>query len=96
MDLLVTDDVEQAKRESGTLLRAANRGTINWADVGTLGDSLLGTGLVRTDPHQTSAFVSHGLGIWDTALAQILYTKAQGAGRGVTLSVDGAPTQGRR
>lgn len=96
MDLLVTDDIEQAKRESGTLLRAATQGTINWADVGTLGDSLLGTGLVRTDPHQMTAFVSHGLGTWDTALAQILYTKAQGAGRGVTLPVDGAPTQGRR
>jgi hypothetical protein len=43
-----------------------------------------------------SAFMSHGLDTWDTALAQILYTKAQGAKRGVTLPIDGAPTQGRR
>lgn len=96
MDVLVTDDIEQAKRESGTLLRAAAQGTISWAGVGTLGDSLLGTGRVRTDPHQMTAFVSHGLGTWDTALAQILYTKAQGAGRGVTLPINGAPTEGRR
>jgi ornithine cyclodeaminase/alanine dehydrogenase-like protein (mu-crystallin family) len=52
--------------------------------------------LVRTDQHQVTAFVSHSLRTWDTALAQTLYTKAQGDGRGVTLPVEGAPTQGRR
>ncbi|CAN7480715.1 ornithine cyclodeaminase family protein [Pseudarthrobacter oxydans] len=96
MDVLVTDDVEQAKRESGTLLRATGKDAITWADVGTLGDSALGTGQIRTDPDQLTAFVSHGLGTWDTALAQILYTKAQGAGRGIVLPINGAPTEGRR
>jgi ornithine cyclodeaminase/alanine dehydrogenase-like protein (mu-crystallin family) len=96
MDVLVTNDIEQSKGESGTLLRAVAQGALAWADVGTLGDSWLGTGQVRTDPHQVTAFVSHGLGTWDTALAWILYTKAQGAGRGVTLPIYGAPTEGRR
>ena len=96
MDVLVTDDVAQARGESGTLRRAVADGAISWDDVGTLGESLTGTGATRTSAHQLTAFVSHGLGTWDTALARTLHNKAIEAGRGTTLPVDGAPTEGRR
>jgi ornithine cyclodeaminase/alanine dehydrogenase-like protein (mu-crystallin family) len=96
MDVLVTDDVAQARGESGTLIRAVADGAVSWDDVGTLGESLNGTGAVRATPHQLTAFVSHGLGTWDTALARTLHNKAIAAGRGTTLPVDGAPTEGRR
>lgn len=49
-----------------------------------------------TEQGALELLTTHGLGTWDTAQAQILYTKAQGAGRGVTLPIDGAPTKGRR
>ncbi|MET1034719.1 MAG: ornithine cyclodeaminase family protein [Arthrobacter sp.] len=96
MDVLVTDDVAQAKGESGTLRRAVAEGAIGWDDVGTLGDALTGAAAGRTTARQMTAFVSHGLGTWDTALARILHTKAITAGRGTELPVDGAPVEGRR
>lgn len=96
IDLIVTDEPAQARAEGGTLLRAVAAGALDWDRVGTLGGVLAGTEPGRTGGAQTTAFVSHGVGSWDTALAERLFKKATAAGRGVQLPIDGAPVRGRR
>ncbi|MFD2759178.1 ornithine cyclodeaminase family protein [Gulosibacter faecalis] len=94
-DLIVTDDRVAAQREGGTLIRAADAGTLDWADVGELGD-LIARGEVRGDADAITAFVSQGAGSWDTALAAIAAKRAAERGIGVELPIDGAPARDRR
>lgn len=95
VDLLVTDDVVAAQREGGTLIRAAEAGTISWDNVRELGE-LLALGEVRGDPEAITAFVSQGAGSWDTALAAVAATRATERGIGTPLPIDGAPARDRR
>lgn len=94
-DLVVTDDVAQARAESGTLLRAVAAGNLDWENIGTLGGTLAGTNR-RRDASSATAFVSHGVGSWDTALATTLYRKAVSAGVGMLTEINGEPVEGRR
>lgn len=95
IDHVFTDDIEQAKREGGTLIRAAEAGCLEWTDVRTLGSALRGE-YRRIDPSATTAFVSQGVGSWDTALAATLYRRAVSQGVGAITQINGEPVEGRR
>ena len=96
MDLVTTDHVEQAKIESGTLRRAVEDGALSWDVPVSLDRVLSGEVSGRTSAEQATAFVSHGLGLWDTALAATLYERVVSSGEPTELALDGAPQEGRR
>lgn len=95
IDTVVTDDLAQAQAEGGTLLRAVAAGKLDWDNVGTLGGALIANQPYRKHA-STTAFVSHGAGSWDTALATTLYRKAVAAGVGMMTEINGEPIEGRR
>ena len=68
--LVVTDDLEQAKLESGDLVPATDAGVIDWSKVRRLAD------VVAEPPARGESditfFKSHGLGLWDVAAAVAL------------------------
>ncbi len=74
--LVVTDDVEQAKLESGDLLAAMSAGVLDWPVVARLAD------VVARPPERAEGaitlFKSHGLGLWDLAAAVALLTELDG------------------
>jgi ornithine cyclodeaminase/alanine dehydrogenase-like protein (mu-crystallin family) len=83
--LIVVDDKEQAKRESGDLLPAIEGGSLHWADVQELGHVLTGAARGRQDAREVTLFKSHGIAIEDVAVAARVYAKAKEQGIGRTL-----------
>jgi ornithine cyclodeaminase/alanine dehydrogenase-like protein (mu-crystallin family) len=65
---IAVDSREQAERESGDLLQGVERGLLQWSQLPELGESLI-RGEGRADPDAITLFVSHGLALWDVALA---------------------------
>lgn len=94
--LVTTDDVAQARIESGDLLGAVADGAIEWDKVIPLGQVLAGQHPGRTGADDVTLFCSHGVGSWDVALAATAYQRASTLGRGVRLPFSGAPVRSRR
>ncbi|MCL5997741.1 MAG: ornithine cyclodeaminase family protein [Chloroflexi bacterium] len=74
---IFTDDVEQARIESGNLIRAYERNVLNWSQVRPLADVIAGTSAGRTGSDEITLFESHGIALWDIALAAHVYERAQ-------------------
>ena len=74
---IFTDDVEQARIESGNLIRAYERNVLNWSQVRPLADVIAGTCAGRTSSDEITLFESHGIALWDIALAADVYERAQ-------------------
>ncbi len=86
-DVIVVDDREQTALESGDLQEAIERGVIDPARLPELGDIVAeGQGIRRRDGDIT-LFESHGIGLWDVALATSVYQAAVDQGRGVEADV---------
>jgi ornithine cyclodeaminase/alanine dehydrogenase len=94
--LVTTDDVTQARIESGDLLGAVADQAIGWDAVVSLGEVLTGKRAGRTGDDDITLFCSHGVGSWDLALAATVYRRARAEGRGITLPFSGAPVASRR
>lgn len=76
---VVTDDVAQAQDESGDLIPAVLAGALEWSRVDRLAD-------VIAQPRerlagQSTLFKSHGIGLWDIAVALEVVERAIEAGR---------------
>ena len=84
-DAIVVDDREQTALESGDLQEAIERGIIDLARLPELGDVVAGGEAVRSADSDITLFESHGIGLWDVALATHVYRAAleQGRGNGV-------------
>ena len=84
-DVVLADQVEGAKLESGDLVAAVAAGAIGWEAVGELGDVVAGKIPGRTNAEQITLFESQGLAVQDTAAAAYVYAEArrQGVGREV-------------
>ncbi|MBI4329048.1 MAG: ornithine cyclodeaminase family protein [Chloroflexi bacterium] len=76
-DRIVVDDREQAALESGDLLEPAQRGIVQWSHLAELGDVVAGTAAGRRSPQEITLFESHGVGLWDVALAGLVYRRAK-------------------
>jgi ornithine cyclodeaminase/alanine dehydrogenase-like protein (mu-crystallin family) len=74
--VIVVDSREQAERESGDLLQGVERGLLQWSQLPELGESL-DRGEGRKDPDAVTLFVSHGLALWDLALASEIVKRIQ-------------------
>ncbi|HYN89884.1 MAG TPA: ornithine cyclodeaminase family protein [Ardenticatenaceae bacterium] len=74
---IFVDDKEQARIESGELLQAAERNVLNWQRVRELGDVVAGVVPGRGTPDEITLFASHGIALWDIALAARVYEAAR-------------------
>ena len=81
-DAIVVDDREQTALESGDLQEAIERGIIDLARLPELGDVVAGGESVRRSDNDITLFESHGIGLWDVALATHVYRAAVEQGRG--------------
>ena len=82
-DVIVVDNLEQAKIECGDLIWPQARGGFRWDMVRQLQDVVAGTVAGRPGPQAITLFESMGIGLEDIAAAQLVYQKAveQGIGQ---------------
>jgi ornithine cyclodeaminase len=90
-----TDDLEQARLESGDLIAAVDDGALSWDRVELLGAAVAeadvnGTGSARTDPEAITVFSSHGIALWDAAITAEAFRRALELGVGFELPLDGS------
>jgi ornithine cyclodeaminase/alanine dehydrogenase-like protein (mu-crystallin family) len=80
--LVVTDSKAQAEKESGDLLNAVKHGVIGWDRIHELWE-VVSRRIAREGDEEVTIFKSHGIALWDIAVAKIVYDKArrEGAGR---------------
>ncbi len=86
--LIVTDLKDQAMIESGDLIAAINKGFLKWSSVRELWEVILGiTG--RRSNDEITIFKSHGIAIWDLAIAKEIYEKALNKNIGLEIEIKG-------
>jgi alanine dehydrogenase len=86
-DFICVDSLEQARMESGDLLVPIEKGMLCWDGVHKLSDVVAGWLPGRKFTHDRTLFKSHGIAIWDIALASLVYERAVAQGIGTRLSV---------
>ncbi|MEM1610799.1 MAG: ornithine cyclodeaminase family protein [Sulfolobales archaeon] len=80
-DLVVTDNKEQAQRESGDIINAVSTGYISWDRVYELWEVVTGR-VGRGSEDDITIFKSHGIALWDVAVAKLVYDRARERGLG--------------
>ena len=83
---IVVDDIEQAKIESGTLMRAAEVDQFNWDSCVRLCDVVSGKVPGRQTESDITLFESLGVALEDIAVAERVYRLASSQGVGLDLS----------
>ena len=84
-DVIVVDDLDQAKIECGDLLWLEPRGTFRWDMAKELQDVVAGRVKGRPSPSSITLFESMGLALEDIAAAHLVYDKAREQGIGQEL-----------
>ena len=84
-DLIVVDDLEQAKIECGDLMWPEARGSFRWDMVHELRDVVSGRVPGRPSDQSLTLFESMGIALEDIAAAQLVYRKAKEQGLGQEL-----------
>ena len=87
VDVIVVDDREQTAIESGDLQEPIERGIVDLARLPELGDVVAGGESVRGSDSDITLFESHGIGLWDVALATHVYRAAVEQGRGTEADI---------
>jgi ornithine cyclodeaminase/alanine dehydrogenase-like protein (mu-crystallin family) len=75
-DAIFTDDLAQARIESGNLITANERNAFAWEQLRPLADVVAGRTTGRPAPESITLFESHGIALWDVALAVTIYERA--------------------
>ncbi len=86
-DLVVVDHLENARREAGDLILAAEAGAFDWGRAIEVGAVATGAHPGRTSPTQVTLFESQGIAAEDVALASLLLDRAEAAGIGQVVSL---------
>ena len=84
-DIIVTDDIEQAKMECGDLIYPAELGSIRWEQVRSLADVVGGSAPGRTTDSDITLFESQGLAVQDITTGIRVYQLALEQGIGSEL-----------
>ena len=84
-DLVVVDDLDNARVEAGELMRAAELGHISWDRVVSLADVLGGGRAGRASEDQLIVCELQGIGIEDVAVAELVARRAREHGVGLEL-----------
>lgn len=77
--LVVVDAVEQARQESGDLIKAAEVGAFAWEDAVELAGLLAGRRRLERGAEDVTLFKSNGLALEDLAVARCVYQRALAA-----------------
>ena len=88
-DIVAAEDLTQLRIESGDLAEAVKDGVFAWERATRLADIVAGTSPTRTNEKQITLFESLGIGLWDVALASIVYDRCTENGFGSELPLDG-------
>ena len=83
--VVVVDDVDQARLESGELMRASELGLFNWDRAVPLSSVVSGLRNGRSSEEDITLFSSQGIGLLDVAVATHVYHQAKNGSLGVTL-----------
>jgi len=83
--VVVVDDVDQARIESGELMRASELGLFNWDRAVPLSSVVSGLRNGRSSEEDITLFSSQGIGLLDVAVATHVYHQAKNGSLGVTL-----------
>ncbi len=85
---IAVDSLEQSRTESGDLIQGlANLGK-GWETVIELHSVVTGKHPGRSSPDQITLFKSHGIALWDVAVAGYIYQQALERGIGKELEID--------
>ncbi len=84
-DVIVVDDLDQAKVECGDLMWLEARGSFRWDMAHELQDVAAGRVVGRPSPDSITLFESMGVALEDIAAAQLVYRKAVERGMGQEL-----------
>ena len=84
-DLIVVDDLQQTRIESGEFMVPASTGVVMWEQVRELWQVVGGEVPGRTGPDDITLFKSLGMALWDVVAAKAVYQKAVARGVGTTL-----------
>jgi alanine dehydrogenase len=84
-DVVVVDDIENARLESGELIRAAEQGIFNWDSAVCLHDVIGGVRPGRISGDQIVLAELQGIGMEDVAVAELAYRRARDRGVGLEL-----------
>jgi ornithine cyclodeaminase/alanine dehydrogenase-like protein (mu-crystallin family) len=86
--LIAVDSLEQSRKESGDLIQGlANLGR-SWESVIELHSVVAGKHPGRSSADQITLFKSHGIALWDVAVAGFIYEEALRFGKGKELEID--------
>ncbi len=88
-DIVVAEDLAQIRIESGDLTEAVKDGVFTWERARRLAEVVAGTSPARTSDDQVTLFESLGIGLWDIALANIIYDRCVARAIGSELSLEG-------
>ncbi len=86
--LLAVDSVEQSRKESGDLIEGLAHLGRSWEEVVELHSIVAGKHPGRSAQEQITLFKSHGIALWDVAVATYVYERALAEGKGKTLDID--------
>jgi len=84
-NVVVVDDVAQARIECGELIMATSNGVILWEQVRELWQIVGGVTPGRRSPDDITLFKSLGMALWDVAVAKAVYDQAVAQGVGTRL-----------
>ena len=84
-DVLVVDDLEQAKIECGDIISPVERGVVRWEQVAELSDVVSGKVPGRQSDEQITLFESDGVALEDIAVGLRVYELARERGVGSSL-----------
>ena len=84
-EVVVVDDLEQAKAECGDLIWPEGRGSFRWGMARELREVVSGRAAGRLSDGGVTLFESMGVALEDVAAAELVYRKARGLGVGAEL-----------
>lgn len=86
--LIAVDSVEQSRRESGDLIQGLANVGRPWDDVIEMHAIVVAKRPGRSSADQVTLFKSHGIALWDVAVAGYIYQQALRQGKGRELRID--------
>ena len=86
-DVIVADDIEQARIECGDLIHPAARGLARWEQVRSLSDVIVGKVKGRSNAEDITLFESQGIALEDIAVGARVYNMAREVGVGTELPI---------
>ncbi|MGO8814183.1 MAG: ornithine cyclodeaminase family protein [Terriglobia bacterium] len=86
--LIAVDSLEQSRKESGDLIQGLANVGREWDSVIELHSIVTAKHSGRSSPDQITLFKSHGIALWDIAVAGFIYRRAMQLGKGKELDID--------